>query len=78
MEESITEMLLGIPANIKLDSSRFASKQLTRQGEMTHFFFLVSYGVIHSPKTFEMRIHRMKIVFHLKNLPRIYYRWANN
>ena len=39
MEESITEMLLGIPANIKLDSSRFASKQLTRQGEMTHFFF---------------------------------------
>ena len=42
MEESITEMLLGIPANIKLDSSRFASKQLTRQGEMTYFLFLVS------------------------------------
>ena len=42
MEESITEMSLGIPANIKLDSSRFASKQLTRQGEMIYFLFLVS------------------------------------
>ena len=32
-------MSLGIPANIKLDSRRFASKQLTRQGEMTFFVF---------------------------------------
>ena len=69
-------MSLGIPANIKLDSRRSASKQLTRQGEMIYFllFNLVSWGVIHSPKTFEMRIHRMKIVFLLKNFPCIYYR----
>ena len=31
----------GTPANIKLDSSRFASKQLTRQGEM--IFFVISF-----------------------------------
>ena len=69
-------MSLGIPANIKLDSRRSASKQLTRQGEMIYFLLLnlVSWGVIHSPKTFEMRIHRMKIVFLLKNFPCIYYR----
>ena len=42
MEESITEMSRGTPANIKLDSRRFASKQLTRQGEMAYFLFLVS------------------------------------
>ena len=44
MEESITEMSLGIPANIKLDSRRFASKQLTRQGEMTYFLLLGFLG----------------------------------
>jgi len=41
MEESITEMSRGTPANIKLDSSRSASKQLTRQGEM--IFFVLSF-----------------------------------
>lgn len=41
MEESITQMSRGTPANIKLDSSRFASKQLTRRGEM--IFFVISF-----------------------------------
>ena len=41
MEESITEMSRGTPANIKLDSRRSASKQLTRQGEM--IFFVISF-----------------------------------
>ena len=42
MEESITEMSRGTPANIKLDSRRSASKQLTRQGEM--IFFVISFS----------------------------------
>ena len=41
MEESITEMSRGTPANIKSDSSRSASKQLTHQGEM--IFFVISF-----------------------------------
>ena len=41
MEESITEMSRGTPANIKSDSSRSASKQLTHHGEM--IFFVISF-----------------------------------
>ena len=34
-------MSRGIPANIKLDNSRSASKQLTRQGEMRFFIPII-------------------------------------
>ena len=71
MEESITEMSLGIPANIKLDSRRSASKQLTRQGDDT--VFVISFlGRYPFTKNFR-KVHRMKIEFHLKNLLCIYY-----
>ena len=62
MEESITEMSLGILANIKLDSRRSASKQLIRQGEMIYFLLLGRYTFTKNVR----KIHRMKIVFFWK------------
>ena len=67
------------PSEYQVGQQAFCFKAVDSSGwEDIFLVILVSWGVIHSPKTFEMRIHRMKIVFHLKNLPCIYYRWANN
>ena len=67
-------MSRGTPANIKLDSRRSASKQLTRQGEM--IFFVISFLGRYS---FTKNLPRDEDpVFHLKNLPCIYYKCANN